>query len=206
MEYHPTCHRQGHNLSQTVDDGSGVRPGAYPPEVAPQPTRPCHIDGLLDLAAIVAQRIRMSDKVLAAKLGASLPIDDAAREQQVIDRAVAVSRKVGLDPAIGTGFFRVQIEASKLLQRGLHALWSAHPGLAPAETPDLDRDVRPALDKLNDQLLHRVNVTITERRDKFCGCQIQRVVDVITASVADHWDSLHREALQVALAPIREWY
>jgi chorismate mutase len=77
------------------------------------------------LTDLAAQRVRIADRVAAAKYGTPSPIDDPAREQQIYDSVAARAPQLGLAPADAVRFFRAQIEANKLVQRGLYARWAA---------------------------------------------------------------------------------
>ena len=106
--------------------------------------------GLVELAA---QRILLADKVAAAKFGTSLPIDDPVREQQLLDSVATMSRTTGVDPDAIVQFFRDQIEANKVVQRGLHSRWDTDPETRPMNRPDLSSEVRPQLDEITHQIL-----------------------------------------------------
>ena len=101
--------------------------------------RPLALWRLTDLAA---QRVAIADQVAAAKYGTPSPIDDPAREQQIYDSVSAQAPALGLDPADAVRFFRAQIEANKLVQRGWYARWDAHPSEVPTTRPDLARSAR----------------------------------------------------------------
>ncbi|GAB3898425.1 hypothetical protein GCM10029964_082780 [Kibdelosporangium lantanae] len=70
------------------------------------------------LTDLAAQRVRIADQVAAAKYGTPSPIDDPVREQQIYDSVAARAPGLGLDPQDAVRFFRAQIEANKLVQRG----------------------------------------------------------------------------------------
>lgn len=63
----------------------------------------------------------------ASKFGTGSPIDDPAREQQVLGQVRDQATALGLDPEVAAVFFRDQITASKVVQRGLFDRWTAHP-------------------------------------------------------------------------------
>jgi chorismate mutase len=105
----------------------------------------------------------------------------------------------GLDPAVSTRFFRAQLEANKVVQRGLHGLWMSCPRSRPRERPDLATEVRPELDEITDQMLDQLKASIADRYDKpTCGGTTS---DASCVAVFERLDELHREALLVALAP-----
>ncbi|WP_020667957.1 chorismate mutase [Amycolatopsis nigrescens] len=152
---------------------------------------------LLPLAASSAERVRIADKVAAAKFGTTQPIDDPAREQVVLADVAAKSPALGLDPAETVRFFRDQIEANKVVQRGLYALWTAHPEQAPTERPDLPTEVRPVIDRITGELLAELSATRQSRAGRTCAPRLV-VADRLTA-LQQRLDTLHRRALTQSL-------
>ncbi|GAA2814488.1 chorismate mutase [Saccharopolyspora taberi] len=126
---------------------------------APQPLEP--------LVQVAAERVATADQVAAAKWGTDQPIDDPAREQQVLDTMAAKATAMGVDPELTRRVFRDQIEANKVVQRGLHQYWAAHPDEQPTERPDLG-EVRPVIDRLNDELLVEIRDTADVRAHPSC--------------------------------------
>jgi chorismate mutase len=156
---------------------------------------------LVPLTDLAVQRILLSDKVAAAKFGTGQPIDDPAREQQVLDQVTTLSTGMGLDPAAGMRFFRDQIDASKVVQHGLYALWTTRPKLRPADRPDLTTEVRPQLDKITTEVLEQLKAT-ADIRGANRACDIQLSGAVTSAAQHRHLDRLHRNALDVALRSV----
>ncbi|MER7013198.1 chorismate mutase [Saccharopolyspora sp. NPDC000359] len=132
---------------------------------APAHADPSSLDPLLRSAA---ERVATSDQVAAAKWGTGQPIDDPAREQQVLDAVARKSTELGLDPAKSKQIFRDQIEASKVVQRALHGYWAAHPEEQPTERPDLG-EVRPIIDRLNNEILLELRDTQQLREHQSCS-------------------------------------
>ncbi|WP_329340432.1 chorismate mutase [Streptomyces sp. NBC_01352] len=146
---------------------TGAAPAAAAP--APAPLRATAVaSGLAPLTDLFAERLLLADKVAAAKYGTDKPIDDPAREQQVLDDVAARAVGLGLDPDAVTAVFRDQIEANKLVQRGLYARWDAHPELRPTERPDLVQEVRPALDLITTRVLAALRETESLRASAAC--------------------------------------
>ena len=153
------------------------------------------------LTDLAVQRILLSDEVAAAKFGTGRPIDDPAREQQVLDQVTTLSTGMGLDPATGTRFFRDQIDAGKIVQHGLYALWTTHPKLRPADRPDLTTEVRPQLDKITAEVLEQLKATAGIRGANR-ACDIRLSGAAISAVRHRSLDRLHRDALNVALRSV----
>ncbi|MZD03750.1 gamma subclass chorismate mutase AroQ, partial [Streptomyces sp. SID5785] len=140
---------------------------ALPAAASPAPPPPAR--GLHDIAALAAERVELADQVAAAKYGTPAPVDDPARERQILDDVARRAAGLGLDSAWAQAVFRDQIEANKQVQRGLYARWDAHPGERPTERPDLAKEVRPALDRITTELLTALRAAAPARTSPSCG-------------------------------------
>ncbi|WP_407554345.1 gamma subclass chorismate mutase AroQ [Streptomyces sp. Pv4-95] len=154
---------------------------------------------LRPLAALSAERLATGDLVAAAKWGTGGPIDDPAREQVVLDAVAAQARQLGADPVVTVRIFRDQIEASKVVQRGLHRVWEADPSQAPTERPDLD-EVRQEINRINGALVRAIADSPAARSAPYCG-------PVLTAAAVRvgherHMDGLHAVALARSLRSV----
>ncbi|MDS0134971.1 MULTISPECIES: chorismate mutase [unclassified Amycolatopsis] len=147
------------------------------------------------LTDLAAQRVAIADQVAAAKYGTPSPIDDPVREQQIYDSVASRAPGLGLAPADAVRFFRAQIEANKLVQRGLYARWDAHPSEVPSPRPDLSR-IRPVIDGLNTGLLTELAATVPARAAR--TCPIQQLVTADVVDVFHRFDALHVRALAEA--------
>ena len=144
------------------------------------------------LTDLAAQRVAIADQVAAAKYGTPAPIDDPVRERQIYDSVASRAPGLGLDPAHAVRFFRAQIEANKLVQRGLYARWDAHPAEAPAGRPDLGR-IRPVIDGLDTGLLTELAATTALRAAR--SCPVDQLVTAEVVDVLHRFDALHARAL-----------
>jgi chorismate mutase len=174
--------------------GAGGRTSAVSP--APGEGDTTELDGLVTLAV---RRLATADEVASAKFGTPQPIDDPAREHQVLGAVGRRAPELGTDPTESSRFFGDQIEANKIVQRGLYQLWTAHPELRPADRPDLTKTVRPELDQLTDQLLRALSST---RSVRHAGASCVQRRDQAAATAGQSLDPLHREALAVALRSV----
>ncbi|MGX2997116.1 chorismate mutase [Streptomyces sp. JNUCC 64] len=120
------------------------------------------------VTSLLAERLLVADKVAAAKYGTALPIEDPARERQILDDVARRAAALGLDPVNTVAVFRDQIEAGKNVQRALFARWDARPGERPTERPDLVREVRPVLDRITTELLDALKSSGRERAAASC--------------------------------------
>ncbi|MEV0323112.1 chorismate mutase [Streptomyces sp. NPDC050658] len=175
--------------------GAAAKPAvAQPP---PVPSAPSAVHGLTPLTDLFAERLLIADKVAAAKYGTDRPIDDPAREQKILDDVAARAVALGLDADETVAVFRDQIEANKLVQRGLYARWDAHPEERPTQRPDLDKDVRPALDRITTQLLDTLVATQGLRTSPSCE---PRLYGAAAWSAYGHeLDVLHLKGMERAL-------
>jgi chorismate mutase len=149
---------------------------------------------------LLAQRLLLADKVAAAKYGTDTPIDDPEREARILDDVRARAVGLGLEPDAVAAVFRVQIAATKLVQRGLYARWDAHPAERPTERPDLAKEVRPALDRITTQLLAALDDTERARTLPSCGPRLATAAG--WSAYTHRLDTLHLKALGRALPSV----
>ncbi|GGC79995.1 hypothetical protein GCM10011396_29120 [Undibacterium terreum] len=134
--------------------------------------------------------------VAKSKWNSGAPVDDPAREQQILDDIGSRAKQAGLDAKLAKDFFQSQFDAGKIIQLQLHAKWRQQHLPNFDNAPDLGRDVRPVLDKLTPELIAALN----ELQTHLCDADIQRLLvqqsmQVFTAE----WDQPTRER---ALAPL----
>jgi chorismate mutase len=160
---------------------------------APTPT------GLRPVAALSAERLATADLVAAAKWGTDSPIDDPAREQQVLDSVAAQAQQAGADPDEVRRVFRDQIEANKLVQHGLYRRWTAHPDEAPTTKPDLGV-VRQKINRINTDLVTALADSAPLRTAHTCEPEL--ALAVVEVHHEQHADLLHTGALVRSLASV----
>lgn len=156
--------------------------------------------GLEPLTGLVIERLLVSDDVAASKFGTDSPIDDPAREAQVLEQVRQQAEATGVNSDAAVAFFRDQITASKDVQRGLFARWTTHPGEAPATRPDLGQ-IRTRLDLLTTSLLAELRNT-AHLRAQPVACAVQLALADVTGAARERLDSLHRQALRTATASV----
>ena len=156
---------------------------------------------LRPLAGLSADRLLVADQVAAAKWGTDSPIDDPAREKQVLDAVAEQAREMGGDPAATARIFRDQIEASKVVQRGLYRRWQADPATAPTERPDLAK-VRLEINRINGELVR----AIADARDARTApsCPGRLLAGALVTGHEKRLDGLHAVALSRALPSVCE--
>ncbi|MEU9201521.1 gamma subclass chorismate mutase AroQ [Streptomyces sp. NPDC048332] len=156
-------------------------------------------DRLHRLVDPAARRLATADLVASAKWGTGAPVDDPAREQQVLDTVTRLAREEGADPRETVRIFQDQIEASKQVQRAMHLRWNADPAEAPASRTDLAR-VREEINRINAETVRAIAASAAVRAAPSCA-------GTLTAAEADvrhrrHLDRLHATALTYALRTV----
>ncbi|MCZ4509750.1 chorismate mutase [Streptomyces sp. ActVer] len=180
---------------------TGTMPAAAHAQAVPESTTTAaSASGLGALTELFVERLLLADKVAAAKYGTESPIDDPVRERQILDDVAARAAGLGLDPDAVTAVFRDQIEANKLVQRGLYARWDAHPDERPTERPDLAKEVRPALDLITTRLLAALQETAPVRADASCGPRLY--ASAALSAYGHRLDVLHLKGLGRALPSV----
>ncbi|MFV9456857.1 chorismate mutase [Rhodococcus sp. NM-2] len=171
--------------------------GAVPAGAQTRPLEP--------IARAVSLRLATADAVAAAKWGTPSPIDDPAREAQVLGAVATQAADEGLSAGRVQQIFRDQIEANKVVQRALFGWWSVAPGAAPTVRPDLTQ-VRPVIDRQNTDIL--LQLRAQEAVLAGPGC-VPALVDAAVAVAAEQrLGPLHQATLARALVsicgPVRE--
>ncbi|MFC8073990.1 gamma subclass chorismate mutase AroQ [Streptomyces sp. NPDC057307] len=175
-------------------------PAVAQSQPAASASAPSAAHGLTSLTDLFAERLLIADKVSAAKYGTDRPIDDPARERIILDDVAARAVGLGLDPGAVVAVFRDQIEASKVVQRGLYSRWDKHPEERPTQRPDLDKEVRPALDRITTRLLSALAATEGVRASLTCE---PRLYGAAALSAYSHQLNLpHLKGLERALPSV----
>lgn len=107
-----------------------------------------HIDKLLQL---MQQRLALAPTVAQVKWNNHLPVDDPAREEQLLEKAPEAER----------AFLRAQFEASKVIQQQCRRNWvSQHSPVFPS-APSLS-EIRSQLDKVTGEMLQALEAARPE--------------------------------------------
>lgn len=158
------------------------------------------IDKLQPLVEASARRLAIAEQVALAKWDSQTPVEDAAREAQVITSAVKDGESRGLDRTYVSKFFMAQIEANKVVQYSLLANWH-RVGHAPDHTPiNLATTIRPELDQLQRKLIEGLAETEAIRASKTCGADTAKAVGIYFAAHRRGSASLQAIALDRAMA------
>ena len=131
-----------------------------PPRQAGGPARAAAATGTIAdrisldaLVVVAARRLVLGVDVAAAKFLSGQPIDDHVREREILESMASGLKRAGPRHAPGMEFVRDQIEANKVVQRGLHRHWADHPEEFAAMRRDLTAELRPQFDLVNRHML-----------------------------------------------------
>jgi chorismate mutase len=154
------------------------------------------LDNLLEL---VVQRLILAQDVAAVKYTLRKPIDDPVRERKILQAVASALNACGRHEQAGLQFFRDQIEASKVIQRGLHHRWHAHPEEVPPVCRSLDAEVRPKLDHITKQIVRQFECTAGMPRMR--RTDVAELVDkrLSTSMPAQQLPRLHRHVALFAM-------
>jgi chorismate mutase len=161
----------------------------------------CVVDGIsLDaLVVVAARRLVLGVDVAAAKFLSGQRIYDPVREQEILESMASRLERAAPRQPLGIEFVRDQIEANKVIQRGLHRYWAEHPEEFPATRRDLTGELRPQFDIVNRHMLLLLiglkNVPPVRRSD--IGALFDR--ELRTSTVLRPLGELRRDAAGVAL-------
>jgi chorismate mutase len=158
------------------------------------------IDRLQPLVATSARRLLIAERVALAKWDSGGPVEDTAREAQVIASAVRDGESRGLDPTSVANFFKAQIEANKAVQYSLLADWRRS-GRAPAHAPiNLALTIRPELDQIQMALMTELDDTAAIRASKTCPTDVAKAVGEYVSVHKHEMCPLYAIALDRSLA------
>ncbi|WP_218020037.1 gamma subclass chorismate mutase AroQ [Nocardia anaemiae] len=162
-------------------------------------------DPALDrIVALVTERLDTADAVAAAKWataaqnGGEPSIDDPVREAQVYDAMGRLGADRGLPESWIHQVFYGQIEANKIVQRGLVGRWRFDPAAVPSTPPDL-ASVRPVIDRVNVEILDQLALRRAELTGPNCA---ERLVPPVFGMLGSGRDALHQAALVRAAAAL----
>ncbi|MEV6136303.1 gamma subclass chorismate mutase AroQ [Nocardia sp. NPDC051990] len=159
------------------------------------------LDGIV---ALVTERLDTADAVAAAKWataaqnGGRPSIDDPDREAQVYDAMARLGADRGLPESWIRQVFYGQIEANKIVQRGLVTRWRFDPTAAPSVPPEL-ASVRPVIDRVNAEIVDQLVLRRAELTGPNCAVLL---APPVFGALASGRDALHQTALVRAAAAL----
>jgi chorismate mutase-like protein len=123
-----------------------------------------HDDPGARLADLIAERLCWMDEVAAVKRERKLPIVDAKREAELLAAMEKKGIAAGLPAKSVRGFFIGQMDAAKECQQRF-LLHMAIPKSHAKGLPDLATEVRPALDKIGEEMIEALVQARTQKLD-----------------------------------------
>ena len=148
---------------------------------------------------LLQTRLSLMRAVAAWKYANHAPVTDASREQRVLDASVAEAQRLGIDSTSARELFAIQIRIASEVQEHFIATWRKQGG-SPDPVRDLNRELRPELDRIGAQLLQSIYLSLPElARTDFIEHykSFATVVDVAGIDAGD------REQLLAALAKLK---
>lgn len=154
-------------------------------------------DPVSHLLGLIGQRLTLADDVARSKWNSGAPVEDLAREKDIVDAISREAPAYGLEPALAGRFFRAQIDASKIVQNARLTAWRAEQRPGFVNNPDLQRDIRPQLDRLTPALLAALAQAVPALRAPGGAALLQARAAVLNRAETDG------AALESAIAPLR---
>ncbi|MDA0339319.1 MAG: gamma subclass chorismate mutase AroQ [Proteobacteria bacterium] len=117
---------------------------------------------ILRLEELIVYRLSLMRDVAAWKWRNNKPIEDLAREAQVLDSTSRRAEALGLDPGSSRAFVTAQMEAAKAVQRHWFAIWTAEGfpenDLTRVPIPEIDLAtvLRPAIGRAGYAILEQI--------------------------------------------------
>jgi chorismate mutase len=145
-------------------------------------------EALQSLLATINERLNIADEVALTKWDSGKPIQDTAREALVIANARTQAIQYKLDPEEAADLIAAQIEANKLVQYGLIAIWQAAHAAPDVPRQDLNK-LRPRQDELQALIFQRYADFRPYRHDPQCPAWLAEQRSSLIK------DALHGQAL-----------
>lgn len=134
------------------------------------------------LCRLMGERLALMPDVARHKWNSRTPIEDPARERQIIDGLKRDAESFGVPAMWAERFFRAQIEAAKVIQREHFARWEkAGQGRFEAVT-DLASVIRPRLDGLTARLLRELAAVWPALSDRAQAERISRALQPLQSA------------------------
>ncbi|WP_252090109.1 chorismate mutase [Pseudomonas sp. MWU13-3659] len=133
----------------------------------------------------IDRRLDLAETVALHKWDQRQAVQASAREEQVLASARQAAPAHQLDPARAAAFFADQIEANKLLQYQLLDSWHLARQAPSLARRDLGKEVRPELDRLQDQLLAAL-ARFDQTLPRDCAAQLADALQQRTHNPARH--------------------
>lgn len=150
---------------------------------------------LFALVDAAAQRLQTADPVAASKWTTGGPIEDHAREQQVIDAVTAQASQHGVDDGYVQRVFRDQISATVGVEYGRFSEWKLDPASAPTAAPNLSES-RTTIDGLNRTMVDQIATQWNSLHSPSCVTDLEAARNAVVD--ARGLDALYQRGLMFA--------
>jgi chorismate mutase len=150
---------------------------------------------LFALVDAAAQRLQTADAVAASKWITKGPIEDPARERQVIETVRNAATARGVDPDYVQALFRDQIDATVGVEYARFSDWKLDPAEAPPTAPDLSQS-RGVIDGLNRAMVAEVAAQWDSLHSPSCPGDVDAAEEAVVSTRG--LDDLYRTALASA--------
>lgn len=150
---------------------------------------------LFALVDAAAQRLQTADPVAASKWTTGGPIEDHAREQQVIDAVTAQASQHGVDDGYVQRVFRDQISATVGVEYGRFSEWKLDPASAPTAAPNLSES-RTTIDGLNRTMVDEIAAQWDSLHSPSCVADLEAARNAVVG--ARGLDALYQRGLMFA--------
>lgn len=152
-----------------------------------------------EVFGLIGQRLQLMPAVAAWKRANNVPVSDPAREQQVLDATVAEAQRLGIDAAPARELFALQIRMARDVQAHFMSVWQEQ-GSSSEAVRDLNKELRPELDRLGAQMLHAIYLALPEiMSDGYARNHVSSASAIVVPGVRPE----DREALVQAVGRLR---
>jgi cyclohexadienyl dehydratase len=116
-----------------------------------------------DVFELIEARLRLMEQVAASKYARGAAISDPMREQAVLDATTAKAAALGIETAGARELFVLQIRMAREAQERFIAEWqAARKPASELQVHDLDKELRPQLDRIGEQLLRALYLALPD--------------------------------------------
>lgn len=188
----------------TIAGFNGCSPPAPPAATAtnaPPVTGTTVAARLTAVSSLIARRLDLMPGVAQAKWNRKLPITDEKREQALLTRLAAEGEALDLPAAFVSEFFQAQVTAAKLIQERAFEEWKSQQQPPFANSPDLEKDVRPQIDEINQLLLKELADVWKERTSPDWTTAVDQANRAAFQSAKSRWPD---DVVAAATKPLRD--
>lgn len=144
---------------------------------------------------LIQKRLAIMHEVAKTKWNRNLPIEDLAREEQILTELTKKASLQGLNEKWVRAFFQAQIEAAKVIQSKDFELWKQQNKGKFESVLDLKTDLRDYIDSINAELIESLSQISAQTWNR--GHYV--LTDPISTRATDHVDS---QVWQLATHPL----